>query len=48
VTRVYIDDQVIWRMLSKEITTEELMNRVTINGRKEVAEAFLGMTAVMV
>jgi uncharacterized protein (TIGR03083 family) len=47
VTRIYIDDHVIWRMLSKEITTDELSNRVIINGKKEVAEAFLGMTAVM-
>lgn len=48
VAKVYIDDQVIWRMFSNEISPDELKNRTTISGRKEIAETFLGMTAVMV
>lgn len=48
VTKVYIDDHVIWRMLSNEISMDELKNRTTISGKKEIAVAFLGMTAVMV
>lgn len=48
VAKVHIDDQVIWRMLSNEISMDELKNRTTISGKKEIAEAFLGMTSVMV
>jgi hypothetical protein len=43
-----MDDQVIWRMFSKEISTEELYNRTMITGNRSYAETFLGMTAVMV
>ena len=48
VAKVHIDDQVIWRMFSKEISADELKDRTTVSGKKEIAEAFLGMTAVMV
>jgi hypothetical protein len=48
VAKVFIDDQVIWRMLSNEISIDELKNRITISGKKEIADTFLGMTAVMV
>jgi hypothetical protein len=48
VTKVIMDDQVIWRMFSKEISTEELYNRTMITGNRSYAETFLGMTAVMV
>ena len=48
VAKIHMDDQVIWRMFSKEISLEELKNRSTINGKKEIADAFMGMTAVMV
>ena len=48
VAKVYIDDQVIWRMFSKEISMDELKNRSTVSGKKEMADAFMGMTAVMV
>lgn len=30
VTKVHIDDQVIWRMFSKQISAEELKNRVMV------------------
>lgn len=48
VAKVYMDDQVIWRMFSKEISIDELKNRSTVSGKKEIADAFMGMTAVMV
>ena len=48
VAKIHIDDQVIWRMFSNEISIDELKNRTSISGKKEIADAFLGMTAVMV
>ncbi|MBP7239674.1 MAG: maleylpyruvate isomerase N-terminal domain-containing protein [Saprospiraceae bacterium] len=48
VAKVHIDDQVIWRMFSNEISIDELKNRTSISGKKEIADAFIGMTAVMV
>lgn len=48
VAKIYIDDQVIWRMLSNEISVDELKNRTMVSGKKEIVDAFLGMTAVMV
>jgi len=48
VTKVHIDDQVIWRLFSRQISQEELTNRTSVFGKKEPAEAFLHMKAVMV
>ena len=48
VTKVHIDDQVIWRMFSKQISSEELKNRVMVSGNQSLAELFLDMKAVMV
>ena len=48
VTKVHIDDQVIWRLFSRQINQEELTNRTSVFGKKEPAEAFLHMKAVMV
>ncbi len=48
VTKIHIDDQVIWRMFSKQISSEELKNRVMMSGNKNLAELFLDMKAVMV
>ncbi|MBL0006871.1 MAG: maleylpyruvate isomerase N-terminal domain-containing protein [Saprospiraceae bacterium] len=48
VTKVHIDDQVIWRMFSRQISGEELNNRVMVSGNKALAELFLDMKAVMV
>jgi uncharacterized protein (TIGR03083 family) len=48
VTKVHIDDQVIWRMFSKQISAEELKNRVMVSGNTALAELFLDMKAVMV
>ncbi|HEY3387203.1 MAG TPA: maleylpyruvate isomerase N-terminal domain-containing protein [Saprospiraceae bacterium] len=48
VTKVHIDDQVIWRLFSRQISQDELTNRAMISGKKEPAEAFLKMKAVMV
>ena len=48
VAKVHIDDRVIWRLFSKQISADELKNRTMISGRKDIAEAFLTMTAVMV
>lgn len=48
VTLVRIDDQVIWRMLSNQITSEELQNRMTITGKKEPADLFLQMRSFMI
>jgi Mycothiol maleylpyruvate isomerase N-terminal domain len=48
VTKIHIDDQVIWRLFSRQISREELRDRIMITGKKEPAEAFLSMKAVMV
>ena len=48
VTKIRVDDQVIWRIFSRQISDDELKNRVFITGKKEPAEAFLKMKAVMV
>lgn len=48
VTKVRIDDQVIWRLFSNQISREELHDRTLVTGRKELADVFFGMTAVMV
>ncbi len=48
VTKVHIDDQVIWRMFSKQISAEELKNRVMVSGNLALADLFLDMKAVMV
>ncbi|HSF89638.1 MAG TPA: maleylpyruvate isomerase N-terminal domain-containing protein [Saprospiraceae bacterium] len=48
VTKVHIDDQVIWRMFSRQISVEELRNRVMVSGNKALADVFLEMKAVMV
>jgi hypothetical protein len=48
VTKVHIDDQVIWRIFSRQISAEELKNRVMVSGNQSLAESFLDMKAVMV
>lgn len=48
VTKVRIDDQVIWRLFSKQISREELHDRTSVTGKKEFADTFFSMTAVMV
>ncbi len=48
VTKVHIDDQVIWRMFSKQISSEELKNRVMVSGNHVLAALFLDMKAVIV
>lgn len=48
VTKVHIDDQVIWRMFSKQISVKELKNRVMVSGDDALAALFLDMKAVMV
>ena len=48
VTKIHIDDHVIWRLFSHQINREELNNRTSIFGKKAPASAFLEMKAVMV
>jgi hypothetical protein len=48
VTKIHIDDRVIWRLFSRQITPDELHNRTSVFGKKEPADAFLAMKAVMV
>ncbi|MDZ4748219.1 MAG: hypothetical protein SH808_06995 [Saprospiraceae bacterium] len=43
-----MDDQVIWRMLLKQISDEELKNRTIITGKKEPADVFLRMRSFIV
>jgi hypothetical protein len=48
VTKIHIDDRVIWRLLSGQISDGELRSRIHITGKPAPAEAFLQMRAVMV
>lgn len=48
VTKIHIDDRVIWRLFSGQISDDELRNRIYVTGKTAPAEAFLTLRAVMV